>query len=370
MDRKKIVVLGGCGQAGRAIVRLLLERTDASVVIAGRSLEKAQALANDMRRMHAGAQVAASCADAVKPASLGDAFRGADIVIVASTTANFTANVVRACLDARCDYFDILDSPEVADILNQFAQQAKKAGRLFITQGGLAPGMPAAIVRLAHASLDNLRGARLGLALSLKTAERYEQVYDVFDFIVKTRPVAFEGGVWRKKSLGDTTTIDYGDRFGSRQSFAIDMPELHALPEQLGLEDLSIYAASPNQMVDYLLKKLIMGLHRIRPRLGWPTLARLIFRASKQMAHEPSGFSNVLEAWGQRNGVDRRLRIVIEHEDNYFATAVTVIAFLRQYFSGAFKETKGVRMMGHLIDPERSLHEIQEMGVTVRREGF
>lgn len=294
MDRKTIVVLGGCGQAGRAISKRILETTDASVVIADLRVEVGDAMADGLRRAGAGERISASRTDAADPNSLREVFRGADLVVVASSTTDYTENVVRACLDAGCDYFDILDSPSVADTINRFASEAQEAGRLLITQGGLAPGMIAPMVRLAHASLDHLRSARLGLALSLKATERYEQVYDVFDFIVKARPIAFERGAWRERSLKDTVTIDFGPRFGTRPAATVSMPELHALPEQLGLEELAIY----------------------------------------------------------------------------YATGVTVVSFLRQYFAGDFKELTGVRMMGHIIDPEPALQDLQEMGVTVIREEY
>jgi NAD(P)-dependent dehydrogenase (short-subunit alcohol dehydrogenase family) len=367
MHPKRIVVLGGCGQAGRSVVRLLQERTDASMILADR-----RNLEASLRDLQTGAgsdqRITARYADAENPSSLAEVFRGADLVVVTATTAKFTANVVKACLESHCDYFDILDSPEVADAVNQFAPQAEAAGLLFVTQGGIAPGMIAPMVRHAHASLDRLRGARLGHAMSLKIAQRVEQIYDVFDFIVKTRPAAFEGGAWREKTFGDMATIDFGPRFGTRQAFAITMPEVLALPGKLGLEELSMYAASPNAAVDYVVKKLIMGLHKIRPRLGWPTLAKLLFWGSRKMVNEPTGFVNVLEAWGERNGQKRRLRLVVEDEDNYRATAAAVFSFLRQYFSGAFKEIKGVRMMGHLIDPEAALKDLKELGVTVQEQ--
>jgi NAD(P)-dependent dehydrogenase (short-subunit alcohol dehydrogenase family) len=365
MSEKKIVVLGGAGQAGRSVVRFLIEHTDASVVIADLNLEKVREVLQDLQRTGAGNRVTASYADAAKPAVLAEVFQGATLVIVTATTARYTTNVARACLDAHGDYFDIHDSPEAVEMLNQFAQEAEKAGRLLVTQGGLAPGMVAPMVRLASSSLNPLHGARLGLAMSLRTIERFEQVYDVFDFIVKSKPVSFEEGAWREKSLRDVITMDFGDRFGKRAAFPIHMPELEALPEQLGLEELSLWAGTPNRMVDYLLKKLIIGMYRIRPRLGWPTMARLLFWMSDKMPHEPSGFSNILEAWGKRNGQNCTMRIVVEHEDNYYATAASVIAFLRQYFDGSFIKVRGVRMMGHLIDPERSLQDLRDLGVTV-----
>jgi hypothetical protein len=257
----------------------------------------------------------------------------------------------------------------VVDLLAPFASRAEEAGRLFVTQGGLGPGMPAALVRLAASSFDRFVGCRLGLALSLKTAERYEQVYDVFDFIVRTRPVAYKGGVRRDLSFKDRQRIDFGERFGTRQAFPIDMIELHALPEQLGIEELSIYGGSPNWLVDYLTSRLIGGLHKIKPRLGWPTLARLAFWMAKRMPHEPAGCSTVLDAWGKKDGRDRTARWVIDHEDNYTATAVTVMAFLNQYEAGTFEGVTGVRLMGHIIDPERCVEDLRAMGVAVLQGG-
>jgi len=245
----------------------------------------------------------------------------------------------------------------------------EKAGRLFVTQGGLAPGMPAALVRLAQSSFDCCQECRLGLALSMKTLERFEQVYDVFDFVVRTRPVAYQEGAWREASFKDRRDIDFGERFGRRQAFPIDMVELHILPEQLGIEELSICAGSPNWIADYLTSRLIGGLHKIRPRLGWPTLARLVFRMAKSMANEPAGCSIVLDAWGKKEGRDRTARYEVDHEDNYFATAVAVTAFLKQYDGGVFNGITGVRMMGHIIDPERSVRDLRAMGVDVRQGG-
>lgn len=367
LSDKTIAVLGGYGQAGRAVVRHLLEYTDARVRICDRYLDRAAALRSDLQG--AGERVTACLADAEDPASLRESFAGADLVIVTLNTISHTANIAQACLDADCDYFDIHDPPDVVDILSPFASRVEEAGRLFVTQGGLAPGMPAALVRLAESSFDRLVGCRLGLALSLKTAERYEQVYDVFDFIVRTRPAAYKGGAWQEASFGDRLSIDFGDRFGTRQAFPIDMIELHALPELLGMEELSIYGGSPNWLVDYLTSRLIGGLHKIRPRLGWATLARLIFWMAKRMPNEPAGCSTVLDAWGEKDGRAHTARWVVDHEDNYFATAVTVMAFLNQYKAGAFQGVTGVRLMGHIIDPERSVQDLRAMGVAVLQGG-
>jgi hypothetical protein len=61
--------------------------------------------------------------------------------------------------------------------------------------------------------------------------------------------------------------------------------------------------------------------------------------------------------------------IEIDHEDNYVATAVTVVAFLKQFEAGVFNGITGVRMMGHIIDPERCVRDLRSMGVPVWQEG-
>jgi hypothetical protein len=332
-------------------------------------LNNAGALQRDLQRTGEGERITAWRTDAADPASLREALADADLAIITLNTISHTTNIARACLDADCDYFDIHDPPDVVDYLRPFAPRVEEARRLFVTQGGLAPGMPAALVRLAQSSFDRLLGCRLGLALSLKTLERFEQVYDVFDFIVRVRPMAYKAGVWQEASFKDRRSIDFGDRFGTRQAFPIDMIELHALPEQLGIEELSIYGGSPNWLVDYLTSRLIVGFDKIRPRFGWPTLARLVFRMAKRMPHEPAGCSTVLDAWGKKDGRDCTARWVVDHEDNYFATAVSVMAFLNQYEAGAFDGIRGVRMMGHIIDPERSVQDLCAMGVAVVQEG-
>lgn len=173
----------------------------------------------------------------------------------------------------------------------------------------------------------------------------------------------------RQAYFKDRRSIDFGERFGRRQAFPIDMAELHALPEKLGIEELSVYGGSPNWIADYLTSSLIGGLHKIRARLGWPILARLVFWMAKNRVDEPAGCSTVLDAWGERDGQDCTARWVVDHEDNYFATAVAVTAFLNQYDAGIFDGITGVRMMGHIIDPESSVQDLRSMGVTVREGG-
>ncbi len=362
MKNGTIVILGGYGQVGRSLTTMLLEHTRAKLIVAGRRLEAAQAFIAQLDDPDG--RIEARCADATRPETLGDAFQGASLVIVAATAPQFTANIANACLDAGCDYFDILEMAVGTQALLAMAPTVEKAGRLFVTQGGLAPGLPAAFARLASVKLDRCRRMRLGLALSFKTMERTEQVIEVFKYVTRHPPHIFRDGSWHERTLGkDRITIDYGPRYGQRPSTLIDLFEMRDLPDRLGVDELGVYGAVPNALLNYLMSKILVFLDGIRPRLGWGVMARIVLSASKFMKGDLPGYAILLEADGQREGVERCVRVLLDHEDNYYSTAAAMVAFINQYLDGAFSDLSGVHLMGHIIDPQRAVRDLEKFGL-------
>jgi hypothetical protein len=53
-----------------------------------------------------------------------------------------------------------------------------------------------------------------------------------------------------------------------------------------------------------------------------------------------------------------------KHDDVYEFTAMPVAAFLVQYLDGSAKKP-GLWMMGHLVDPERFVGDLERMGAEV-----
>ncbi len=358
-----IVVLGGYGQAGRALVAMLKESSDNPIVIAGRRPGKAEELAH--RLDESGQRLRACYADAARPETLRSAFQGASLVIVTAIVPQHVVGIAQACLDADCDYFDILETACVLDTLQEMAPSVEKAGRLFVTQGGLAPGFPPAFARLACSRLDRCRSIRIGNALSFKTMERPEQVTEVFDFALNNKPSIFREGGWQKRALGqDHVMMDFGPNYGSRPAMLLDMAELHGIPEQLGLEEMAFYGAVPTALLHFPINTILAVFNKVKGSFVWKTLARATLWASK-LPNERCGYSIVLEACGHRDGKEQTVRIVLEHEDNYLSTAAAVVAFLNQYHAGAFSRLSGVKVMGHIIDPEWAIRDIEALGLHV-----
>jgi hypothetical protein len=362
MKNATIVILGGYGQVGRSLTALLLEHTQAELIVAGRRLEAAQAFIAQLDDPDG--RLEGRYADAAKAETLREAFKGATLVIVAATAPQFTANIAHACLDAGCDYVDILEMVFGTQALMAMAPAIEKAGRLFITQGGLAPGLPAAFARLACSKLDSCQQMRLGLALSFKTMEHTDQVIEVFKYVTLHPPQIFANGRWQDRSLGkDRINLDFGPRYGQRPSTLIDLLEMHDVPDRFGVEALGVYGAVPNAFLNYLMSRILVFLDGIRPQLGWGLLARVVLSSAKFMKGDLPGYAILLEADGQKNGAARSVRILLDHEDNYYSTAAALFSFIKQYLDGGFDSTSGVHLMGHIIDPEGAVRDLDTLGL-------
>lgn len=108
MNSPHLLVLGGYGNAGLPLARLLLAHTDAIITLAGRSLEKAQRAAACLEVVEChGGRIGGVRADAADPLSRRQAFDGVTMVVVASSTAQHAGNVARTALAAATDYLDI-----------------------------------------------------------------------------------------------------------------------------------------------------------------------------------------------------------------------------------------------------------------------
>jgi hypothetical protein len=354
--------LGAYGQVGRAVSRLLLQQTGACVVLAGRRIEELSRVAQVLDQPQ---RVRISVADAGQPESLRAAFRGADLVIFTATARDCVEHVARACLECQCDYVDTLETEEAMLDLRRLEPEIQRAGRLFVGQCGLAPGMSAVLLRHAHGLFQRLRRARVAMAFTMKTIERKEQIYDIFDFVLNNKPVIYEDGRWQPQSLSaDRVVIDCGPRFGPRAAVPLDMFETRELPARLQLERFGYYATGGSPIVEMLVRRTLGTLHRLRPRLGWSTLASFALWLTKHQ-EKLSGGAVIVEAEGD-GGRDRSLHLLIDTEDNYGGVAQAAVVVAAQRLDGALRGKTGVHLMGEIVDPAGTIADMTAAGIPCR----
>jgi hypothetical protein len=371
MNPKKILLLGGYGNTGRPLARLILQETQANLVLAGRNSEKAQASARELNQEWAGDRVEGKQVDASEPSSLKPALVGIDMVVVASSTARYAQEIAKCALEAGSDYFDIQFSQAKIVALKSLTAEIEKSGRCFITDGGFHPGLPAALVRYAATFFDSLEKANVGSVIQIDWAGLdlpEETTVELLEEINDFESVVFRQGAWKKAGWVDKDSflrMDFGDRFGKQTCAPMMLEEMRSLPEQFPtLRETGFFVGSFNWFVDWFVFPVAMVAMKISPKRAVRPMGKWMRWGLNKFSKPPFGTLLRLEAEGQRDGLSHTLEVTLYHPDGYLFTAIPVAATLLQYLDGSITKP-GLWTQGNLVEPVRLMQDMQGMGVEI-----
>jgi Saccharopine dehydrogenase NADP binding domain len=373
MNEKTLLILGGSGNTGRPLTRLILQETDAHIVLAGRNVQKASNLTAEFNQVFPGERVSWVFADAADSASLERAFQGADLVVVASSTARYAREVANAALAAGIDTLDIQYSTQKITTLKSLSAEIEKAGRCFITDGGFHPGLPAALVRYSAESFESLEKAQVGsvikedwASLSLPDETVHELIEELNDF----KLLVFKEGHWKKAGMlgmQDYLRMDFGREFGQQYCAPMFLEEMRSLPEMIpSLKETGFYVGGFNWFVDWLVMPLAMLGLRIWPKGALKPMGKLMVWGLRNFSRPPYGTLLKIEAQGIYEAKTKNLQITLYHPDGYLFTAIPVAACLLQYLDGSIKKP-GLWMQANLVEPTRLMQDMQRMGIEIWR---
>nr|MBC8228153.1 hypothetical protein [bacterium] len=309
-------------------------------------------------------RISARYADASDVESLRKAFRNIDFVLVAATTTKWAKQIAETALEASIDYLDIYFQQDVYPVLETMNQRIKQAGRCFITQAGFHPGLPAVYVRQGAQYFDRYDKAIIAFAMNARIEES-ESVLEIVDSIADYKPEFYQNGKWKIGTYKDAIKIDYGNRFGVRNSMPLDMVEIKALPEMFSLRETGIFTTGFNWFTDYLLVPLMMLSHKVKKGSFRHFWAKLLIFGINKFSSAKEGVVFLLQAEGEKDGKRQKIKILSEHDSGYDFTVIAVIACLKQYFDGSIRKP-GLWMMGHIVDPDRLFGDMEEMDVKIQ----
>ncbi|MCA9522467.1 MAG: saccharopine dehydrogenase NADP-binding domain-containing protein [Myxococcales bacterium] len=358
----RIAVLGAAGAVGRVLVRLLLENSDAGLVLAGRTKTKLDQLAKSFREHVDVARYHVAVADASDPVSMRNAFEGVDVVVNATTASRDCLTIARVCVEIGSDYLEM----NLAQTLTPLADAAKARGVALIDQAGFHPGLPAPLIRWARARLDSLECARIFMAMD-PDFETPLSALELVDAVGENRGALVRGGTWRRATYRDLLSRDFGGKWGKKKCFPLEMPELRRVAEEIGLDEAGVYAAGFNAFIDNVVFPINMLAYKIHKGWGRATLSRMIHWGAKRFSKPGSAVCFLLAAKGTQGGTTRELEARIDHDDALLFTAAPVLAAIEQLDDGSARRP-GLEMMGVVVDPERLFRDLERHGIRIQSD--
>jgi saccharopine dehydrogenase (NAD+, L-lysine-forming) len=375
MEGKTFLILGGYGNTGILISHLLLQESGARLVLAGRTIENADAAAAQLNSRFEGGRVTTMYADASDVASLTKALEGVDFIIVASSSSENAELVARAALEAGVDYLDIQYSTKKTAVLKAMAGEITDSGYCFITDGGFHPGLPGALIRYVAQFFDHMETAIVGSVIKVDWASLSMSdatVYEFMEEICSFEALVFKGDQWVKASMQgmmEYITMDFGGNFGNQYCAPMFLEEMRPIPDMYpSLSKTGFFVGGFNWFVDWLVFPVSMLGLRLSPNTARAPLAKLMKWGLDTFSKPPYGTVLKVEARGEKESHDKAVNVSIHHEDGYMLTAIPVIACLLQYLDGSLRKP-GLWTQANIVEPNRLMTDMERLGVDVRIEG-
>ncbi len=161
-------VVGGAGAMGRFAVRGIAELEAADrILIADLDLARAEQVAASIGSIAEAVEL-----DATDPVAMSRVFAESDVVLNAmGPFAKFGTPILRAALDAQCDYIDIDDDWQSTIEAFEFDEQARDSGLRAVIGLGASPGTTNICARIAASRLDTVDDLFTGWSLASAVTE-------------------------------------------------------------------------------------------------------------------------------------------------------------------------------------------------------
>lgn len=338
----RVLILGGYGTFGARLVRLLSDEPRLTLLIAGRSLDKAKAFAATLQ--------AKAAIEPVVVDRSGDttAVLGAlkpDLVVDASGPFQDTGpepyHLVRTCIAFRICYLDLSDATAFVTGISDLDALAREAGVFALPGCSSFPALSFAAFDTLKPGFARVETVTAGIAPSPKARMGLNVVKAVSSYAGKPVPVIRNGKAATGHGLMDSverTIAPPGCVPLRRRRFALaDAPDLALLPRAMpSLQSAFTGAGTEPQILQRLLGCLAW-LVRLGAVRSLSPFAPLFHRASQRLAfgeHRGGMFVAVTGRTANGSALERSWHLIAEGDDGPFIPAMAAEAVIRGWLAG------------------------------------
>jgi len=370
----RILLLGGYGEAGKALGSLLVNQLGAEVFVAGRNFERAKEVATSLNDSSEPALAKPYELDASDLAAFRDALDGVDFFVHAGPALDpeTTRGMAKRVIEAGAHWIDLHFDQRETTLLKEFDEQVRDAELCFAMQSGFHPGLPATMVRWAAGHMDVIEEALVYSFLRPRGGIPYTSgVDELVAMFADYRAKLFLDGEWKEVKGSSTKALrkfkfDFG--LGSSSCFAMNLEEMEGLPEMYpSLKTTGFYIGGGDFVTNWIVSPLMMGGLKVLPGISHSRWGKLYSWSTRTFSRSPFGTCVQLAAKGIHQGEEATLGLSIVNDDAYMLTAIPAAATIAQILDGTVCKP-GVHYAAHIPEPVRMMADMEILGAEVLRK--
>ncbi len=342
----RILVLGGYGQFGSRIVRMLSGDANCHVIIAGRHRDRAAALLDSVSTAASSLSVTEVDTRSLDfPARLAAA--RPDLVIhTAGPFVDRNYAVARACIEAGVHYIDLADNRRFALNITQLDVDAQRRNVLVVSGASTVPALSTAVVDRYRHEFSRIDRIATGITPGSRAPRGLSTIESVLAYC--GRPYeAWREGRWQPVyGWQDLHRVHYPS-LGTRWFANCDVPDLELFPQRYKVADAVEFAAALELRTMQFSMWAMSWLARSRLVRNWVPAARILKAASDPLNRfgTDRGGMHVHIDGVDLQGNPHRVRwfVTARHGDGPMIPCIASVVLARKLARGLLQE-RGARI--------------------------
>jgi hypothetical protein len=346
----KILIIGGYGTFGGRLAHLLADDERLTLLIAGRSKQKAETFC---KQLSSKANKAALFFD--RDGDVEAQIREIGPRLVVDATGPFQIygkdpyRVIKACIANGIDYVDLADGSDFVKNVGQFDQQAQ-AKNIFVLSGvSSLPVLSAAVVRRLSRDLAKINSITAGIAPSPYAGVGLNVIRAISSYAGKRLKLIRNGQPASAYDLTETMryTISPPGRLPLNNNLfsLVDVPDLQVLPDVWpGLNSIWMGAGPVPEILHRMLIGLswLVRIHLLPSLLPFASLFHFVMNILRWGDHRGGMFVLIHGLDQDGKQVERSWHLVAEGNDGPFIPSMGVTALIKNILAGK-KPLSGAR---------------------------
>jgi Saccharopine dehydrogenase NADP binding domain len=366
----RVLIIGGYGNFGSYIARSLAADADIQILIAGRSLEKAQ--------------IHAASLDAAQPAEghalninvdLTEALTRIAPDVVIHTTGPFQTQdhrVARACIARGCHYLDLADAREFVATIDRLDVEARAKDVLVVSGASSVPCLTAAVIDAYLPAFARLETVDYGISAAQHTNRGLATTSAVLSYVGKPMTMLRDGTMKTVHGWEDSHAEHYPG-LGWRLFGNCDIPDLALFPRRYPTLKSMRFAAGHELKLLHIGTRMLGALVRVgligslSDHAGG--LLRLAFLFDR-FGSGCSGFHMILAGTGlDGKPTQRRFMIIARSGHGPYIPCMPAILLARRLAKGPVSKC-GASPCLDLIDLDTYLAALQGLDISIIRDSI